>query len=64
MEPFHKWMRRRNLGHRSDFGYIQDTQIGLPSVKARNRIMVGTETFRHGRLALDSMIEFDKVPVH
>jgi len=31
-------------GYRFDFGYIQDSQIGLPSVKGRKRIMVGTET--------------------
>src|SRR5215472_7446499 len=50
-------MGPRNIGHRLDFGYLEDSQIGLPLRKTIKRIVVGTEVFRHGALALKGLVE-------
>jgi len=56
-QPFHKWMRQRNVGHRFDFDHIQDSQIGSPPLKEKKRIMVGAKVLRHGTVAPNGMIE-------
>ena len=45
-QPLHKGVGQRNVGHGLDFGHIQDSQVGLPLMKAIKRIVVGTEVFR------------------
>jgi len=56
-QPFHKWMRQRNVGHRFDFGHVQDSQIGSPSLKEKKRIMIGAEALRHSPAVANGMIE-------
>src|SRR5215469_13383553 len=48
-------MGARNVGH--DFGHLEDSQVGLPWRRTIKRIMVGTEVFRHGALALKGVVE-------
>ena len=50
-------MRQRNVGHRFDFGHIQDSQIGSPLLKEKKRIMVGAELLQHGPTVPNGMIE-------
>ncbi len=38
-------MRQGNIGHRLDFCYVQDSQIGLPLLKSIQRIVIGAEVF-------------------
>ena len=40
-----------------DFGHIDDSQIRLPLRKTIKRIVVGTEVFRHGAVALKGVVE-------
>jgi hypothetical protein len=56
-QPLHKWMGQGNVRHGFDFGHLQDSQIGLPLMKAIKRIMVGTEVFRDGLVASKGVIE-------
>ncbi len=56
-QPLHKGMRQGNVGHRLDFCYLQDSQIGLPLVKPIKRIVVGAEVFRHRPVASNGVIE-------
>ena len=44
-QALHKRMRERDARNRLDFGYVQDTKIGLPLMKPIQRIMIGTEVF-------------------
>ena len=44
-QPLHERMRQGNIGHGLDFGYLQDSQIGLPLLKPIQRIVVGAEDF-------------------
>jgi hypothetical protein len=50
-QPLHKLMEQRNIGYGLDFAHIQDSQVGLPSMKAIERIVVGAEVFRQRVLA-------------
>ena len=36
-----------NVGHRLNFGDLQYPEIGLPLLKPKERIMVGTHVLRH-----------------
>ena len=56
-QPLHKWVGPRHVRHGLDFGHIQDSQVGLPSVKTIKRIVVGTEVFRHGAVASKGLVE-------
>jgi hypothetical protein len=56
-QPFHKGMGPGNVRHGFDFGHLQDSQIGLPLMKAIKRIIVGTEVFRDGLVASNGVIE-------
>ena len=50
-------MRQGNVGHRLDFGYLQDSQIGLPLLKSIQRIVVGAKVLRHGPVPSNGLIE-------
>src|SRR5215831_7303201 len=50
-------MGPRNVGHRLDFGHLEDSRVGLPLRRTIKRIVVGTEVFRHGALALKGVVE-------
>ena len=50
-------MRQGNIGHRLDFCYVQDSQIGLPLLKPIQRIVVGAEVLRHRSVASNGLIE-------
>jgi len=39
-QPFNERMRHRDIGYCLDFGYLQDAQIGLPLLKAIQRIVI------------------------
>ncbi len=56
-QPLHKGTGQRNVGHGLDLSHIQDSQIGLPLMKAIKRIVVGTEVFRHGGVAAKGVVE-------
>ena len=56
-QPLHERMRQGNIGHRLDFCYVQDSQIGLPLVKSIERIVVGAEILRHRPVASNGLIE-------
>ena len=56
-QPFHKWMRQWNVGYCFDFVHIQYSQIGLPSLKEKKRIMIGAEALRHSPAVANGMIE-------
>src|SRR4030095_7762031 len=56
-QPLHEWMRQGNIRHRLDFGYLQDSQIGLPSAKSKERIVVRAEVLGQGPVASNSLIE-------
>ena len=47
-QPLHKWVRQRDVRHRLDFDHLQDPQIGPPSLKEKERIVIATEVTRHG----------------
>ena len=49
-------MRDRDIWHRLDLLDLQDAQIGEPAVKAKQRIVVGTQVLRLG-LAGSSVVE-------
>jgi hypothetical protein len=50
-------MRQWNIRHRLDFGYLHDSQIGLPSAKSKERIVVRAEVLRHSPVASNGLIE-------
>ena len=56
-QPLHERMRKGNIGHRLDFGYLQDSQIGLPLLEPIKRIVVGAKVLRHRSVASNSLIE-------
>ena len=56
-QPLDKGMGPRNVGHRLDFGHLEDSQVGLPLRKTTKRIIVGTEVFRHGAVSLKGLVE-------
>jgi len=41
-------MRQGNVRHRLDFDHLQDPQIGPPSLKEKERVVIATEILRHG----------------
>ena len=45
------------MGHRFDFGYLQDSQIRLPLVKSIERIVVGAEVLVCRPVASNGVIE-------
>src|ERR1700758_4802056 len=47
-QPFDEGMRDRSVRHRLDLLDLQHAQIGEPTVKAKERIVIGTEVFRFG----------------
>ena len=55
-QPFDKRMRDRSIWHRLDLLDLQNAQVGEPAVKAKQRIVVGTQVFRFG-LAGSSVVE-------
>jgi hypothetical protein len=52
-------MRRRNIRHTFDFCHIQNPQIGSPSFKEKELIMVGAQVLRQGPLTPNSVIEHE-----
>ena len=56
-QPLHERMRQRNVEHGLDFGHLQDSQVGLPLMKAIKRIVVGTEVFGNGAVASNGVVE-------
>ena len=56
-QPFHKGMRQRDVGHRFYFGHIHNSQIGLPALIEKQRIVIATEILRLMRAASDGAIE-------
>ena len=56
-QPLHERMRQGNIGHSLDFGYLQDSQIGLPLVKSIERIVVGAEVLGCRPVASNGVIE-------
>ena len=56
-QPLHERMRQGNVGHGLDFGYPQDSQIGLPLPKPIKRIVVGAEILRHRPMSSNGLIE-------
>ena len=56
-QPFHKRMRLRNVRHHFDFDNLQDPQVGSPSFKEKERIVVGTQVLRHYRVTSNGTIE-------
>jgi hypothetical protein len=50
-------MRKGNIGHRLDFCYVQDSQIGLPLLKSIERIVVGAEGLGYRPVASNGLIE-------
>ena len=47
-QPFDERMRDRSVRNRLDLLDLQHAQIGEPTVKAKERIVIGTEVFRLG----------------
>src|SRR5260370_38329583 len=47
-QPFDEGMRDRSVRNRLDLLDLQHAQIGEPTVKAKERIVIGTEVFRLG----------------
>src|SRR6202030_1944892 len=45
-QPFDERMRDRSVRNRLDLLDLQHAQIGEPTVKAKERIVIGTEVFR------------------
>jgi hypothetical protein len=60
-EPFNKWMRPGNLGHRLHSFHVQDAQIGLPAVKLEQWIVIGTK-LRGQTVARDGLVEHAAQP--
>ena len=56
-QPLHKGMGPRNVGHGLDFGHLQDSQVGLPSIRTIKRIVVRTEVLRHGALPAKGVVQ-------
>jgi hypothetical protein len=56
-QPLHKWVRPRHVRYSLDFGHLADSQVRLPLRKTIKGIVVGTEVFRHGALALKGVVE-------
>ena len=50
-------MRQGTIGHRLDFGYLQDSQIGLPLLEPIKRIVVGADVLRHRSATSNVLIE-------
>jgi len=59
--PFDKRMRDRDIWHRLDLLDLQKAQVGEPAVKAKQRIVVGTQVLRFG-LASSSVVEHSADP--
>ena len=55
-QPFDKRMRDRSIRRRLDLLDLENAQVGQPAVKAKQRIVIGTQMFRFG-LAGSSVIE-------
>src|SRR5258708_36897658 len=47
-QPFDERMRDRSVRNRLDLLDLQHAQVGEPTVKAKERIVIGTEVFRFG----------------
>ena len=45
-QPFDERMRNRRIGHRLDLVDFDDTQVGEPAMKAKQRVVVGADVFR------------------
>src|SRR2546426_11146635 len=50
-------MRQGNVGHRLNFGDLQHPEIGLPLLKPKERIMVGTHVLRHRAAPSNGAVE-------
>ena len=55
-ESLNKWVRPRNLGYRLHSFHVQDPQIGLPTVKLEQRIVIGTKLLGQ-TVARDGLVE-------
>src|SRR5258708_20295663 len=60
-EPLNKWMRPGNPGHRLHSFHVQDPQIGLPTVKLEQRIVIGTKLLGQS-VARDGLVEHAAEP--
>ena len=56
-ESFDEWMGQGNVGHRLNFGDLQYPEIGLPLLKPKERIMVGTHVLWHRAAPSNGAIE-------